>query len=241
MNATLDWGNTRVKLGLFENQSLLRVDHFEVTDPLAAKKVADWLDVVDPKHVIYTQSGEMPQSLRELLTEKKALHFTHQTPVLHSTVYTTRDTLGLDRILLMEAAYHEFKGMNVLAIDMGTCITYDLLDASGVHRGGSISPGLQMRAKAMHQQTARLPEVKPDNVDLLGTSTESALQSGAYHGMRNELLQTIQQYEARYNPLQIIVSGGDAQAFDLQAKKDIFARRNYTLHGLNAIVQHDAQ
>lgn len=241
MNAAIDWGNTRVKLGLFENQTLLRVDAFEISDPAVAKKISDWLDVVNPEKIIWTQSGAMLTSVEELLSDRKALHFNHQTPVAHSTVYTTRPTLGLDRILLMEAAYHEFPGENVLVIDMGTCITYDLLDAKGVHRGGSISPGWKMRAKAMNEQTAVLPYVEPKQVDLVGTATEAALQSGAFNGMLNELTETIRQYEGRYSPLKIIVTGGDAEAFDLQTKKDIFARPNYTLLGLNAIIREYVQ
>lgn len=241
MNAAIDWGNSRVKLGLFENQQLLRVDHFQVEDDLIAKKISDWLDVVHPEHIIWTNSGEPTDSVKELFADRKAIHFSHQTPIAHSTVYTTRETLGLDRILLMEAAYHEFPKTNCLAIDMGTCITYDILDASGTHQGGSISPGWKMRATAMHQQTAKLPLVELEKVDLIGTSTISAIQSGAYRGMLNEMQETIRQYEQRYSALTIIVTGGDAEAFDLQAKKDIFARPNYTLLGLNAIIHHYAQ
>lgn len=241
MNAAIDWGNSRVKLGLFENQQLLRVDHFQVGDDLIAKKISDWLDVVSPERIIWTNSGEPNASVVDLLENKKAIHFSHQTPVAHSTVYTTRNTLGLDRILLMEAAFHEFPKTNCLVIDMGTCITYDLLDDSGTHQGGSISPGWKMRAVAMHQQTAKLPLVDLEKADLIATSSIAAIQSGAYRGMLNEMQETIRQYEQRYSALQIIVTGGDAEAFDLQAKKDIFARPNYTLLGLNAIIHHYAQ
>lgn len=241
MNAAIDWGNSRVKLGLFENQQLLRVDHFQVGDDLIAKKISDWLDVVSPERIIWTNSGEPNASVVDLLENKKAIHFSHQTPVAHSTVYTTRNTLGLDRILLMEAAFHEFPKTYCLVIDMGTCITYDLLDDSGTHQGGSISPGWKMRAVAMHQQTAKLPLVDLEKADLIATSSIAAIQSGAYNGMLNEIQETIRQYEQRYSALQIIVTGGDAEAFDLQAKKDIFARPNYTLLGLNAIIHHYAQ
>ncbi|NVK27403.1 MAG: type III pantothenate kinase [Flavobacteriia bacterium] len=241
MNATIDWGNTRAKLGLFDNQQLLRVDHFNIKDDSVAKKISDWLDVVNPQRIIWTNSGEPNAQVKELLEDRGAIHFSHQTPVVHSTVYTTRDTLGLDRILLCEAAFHEFPKTNCLIIDMGTCITYDLVDNLGVHRGGSIAPGWRMRLQAMHSFTAKLPEAEAEISELIGTSTLTALQSGAYHGMRNELLETIRQYEERYSPLHVITTGGDAEAFALQAKKDIFARPNYTLLGLNAIIHQYAQ
>lgn len=241
MNATLDWGNSRVKVGLFEGQELRRVEEVDVNRPDTVKILHDLLENAQPEKVIYSSSGQVSDEAQILLDSFNAIAFTHDTPVKHSTHYTTRNTLGLDRILVMEAAYHEFPKENVLVVDLGTCITYDVLTSEGIHKGGGISPGWKMRLVAMNRQTARLPEAKAEIPDLIGTSTHTALQSGAYHGMRNELIETIRQYEARYSPLKIIVTGGDAQSFDLQAKKDIFARPNYTLLGLNAIVQHYAQ
>lgn len=241
MNAALDWGNTRVKLGLFEDETLRHTEEVETHRPDVVKILSDRLSEASPVHIIWTASGEISEAARQLLDDMKAVAFNHQTPVRHQTSYTTRNTLGPDRILLMEAAAHEFPGTHVLVIDMGTCITYDLLDASGTHRGGSISPGWRMRLKAMHDQTARLPLADAGRPDLIGTDTTTALQSGAYHGMKNEMQETIRRYEERYRNLHVILTGGDAQAFDLQAKKAIFARPNYTLVGLNAILLYHAQ
>ena len=48
---------------------------------------------------------------------------------------------------------------NILIIDLGTCITYDLvLDSK--YRGGQISPGIQSRLRSLHNSTNSLPRVK---------------------------------------------------------------------------------
>lgn len=241
MNATLDWGNTRVKIGLFEGQRLRRVDYIENNRPDVVKILSDYLQNVSPGSILWMASGEVSEAGRLLFEDLKATPFTHQTTLAHSSVYATPHTLGLDRILNMEAAYFEFPQKNVLVIDMGTCITYDILNSEGVHEGGSIAPGWKMRLSAMHEFTASLPHAEALPTDLIGVDTLTSLQSGAYNGMKNELTETIRQYEARYSNLHVILTGGDAEAFDLQAKKATFARQNYTLHGLNAILLQHAQ
>lgn len=241
MNAVIDWGNTRVKLGLFEDEVLREVVEVENHLPDTVKKISDVLSEAQPVQVIWSASGEVTPAAQQLFDDWRAESFTHQTPVTHTTLYESRNTLGLDRILLVEAAHHEFPDLPTLIIDMGTCITYDMKAENGVHLGGSIAPGWRMRLQAMHHFTARLPLSHAEKTDLLGVDTNTALQSGAYNGMLNELNETIHQYEQRFPHLCVIISGGDAQAFDLRSKNDIFARPNYTLHGLNAILRQHAQ
>lgn len=240
MNASVDWGNTRVKAGLFEGEVLRDVVVLDGNTETGLAELEKFLGSTNLESLIWAASGAIGPDGMALMNSLNGREFTHSTAIGHRSEYRTTETLGLDRILNAEAAFYEFPGENTLIIDMGTCITYDLVNAQGVHLGGAISPGWVMRLRAMNAFTAGLPLVSHLPVDLIGDSTESALQSGAYNGMAREMQGTISVYEQRFDHLNVVVTGGDHLAFDLQAKKTIFARPNYTLQGLNAITIQNA-
>ena len=67
------------------------------------------------------------------------------TPVPIVNKYRTPKTLGVDRLAAAVAAAWLQPGRNVLIIDIGTCITYDFVNAKGEYKGGNISPGPTIR------------------------------------------------------------------------------------------------
>ena len=96
--------------------------------------------------------------------------------------------MGSDRLAIAAAASFLFPQKNNLVIGLGSCITYNFINQSSEFLGGSISPGMEMRFKAMHQFTARLPLVEADwNVPLIGYDTKTNLQSGVVLGMAKEM------------------------------------------------------
>jgi type III pantothenate kinase len=134
-----------------------------------------------------------------------------------------------------------FPNQDVLVIDAGTCIKYDFVNKANAYLGGSISPGLQMRFKALHTLTEKLPLVQPVlNVDyLIGSSTEEAILSGVLNGCIAEIDGIIQQYKSNYKNLKVVLSGGDSIYFDKTLKNSIFASPNIVLEGLNAILDYN--
>ena len=102
--------------------------------------------------------------------------------------YRTPATLGADRLAAVMGAQSLLPHRTVFVIDAGTCITFDLLLSNGHYLGGNISPGLDMRLRAMHEFTARLPLISAEgeNPDY-GYDTITALRSGAkkWHSSRN--------------------------------------------------------
>ncbi len=94
-----------------------------------------------------------------------------------------------------------------------------------------------MRFKAVHTFTSKLPLVDPvENVQLIGKSTESSIQSGVINGMVAEMDGIIEQYAKKYNDLKVILGGGDGQFFENKLKASIFASPNVVLIGLNSIL-----
>ncbi len=164
----------------------------------------------------------------------------HQTPLPVSIDYRTPHTLGVDRIASVAGASFLHKNLNCLVIDLGTCITYDFIDETGTYRGGGISPGVEMRLKAMHKFTSRLPVVAArGNPELIGKTTKECMLSGAINGTVAELQGIINQYKQFFSELTIIFCGGDAFFFESKIKDDIFAIPNLVLIGLNQILRYN--
>jgi type III pantothenate kinase len=135
-----------------------------------------------------------------------------------------------------------FPNTHRLTIDAGTCITFDLTDNTNTFLGGMISPGIPMRLNAMHTFTARLPLVKTVmNPQLMGTDTESCMQSGAINGAVAEMDGIISLYKEKYPVLAVILCGGDMPFFENRLKASIFATPDLVLMGLNSILIHNVR
>jgi type III pantothenate kinase len=154
--------------------------------------------------------------------------------------YKTPDTLGKDRLAGIVAAHSLYVKENVLVIDAGTCITYDLITTKGEYYGGSISPGLNMRFKALHTFTEKLPLVSLLNFEeLIGTDTNTSILSGVINGLIAETDAIIERYKELYSALKIIICGGDAQFLVDRLKNSIFAVPELVLIGLNEILDYN--
>lgn len=177
------------------------------------------------------------EGLRELAPVQVV---TGDSPSPAGSLYTTRSTLGVDRLANVAAAAALFPRRPVLAIDLGTCVTYDLVDGAAMHAGGIIAPGLHMRAKAMHAYSARLPEVDPpENTPLPGTDTASCLAAGVHFGLLMELQGFITLFRRQYAGLAVVLTGGDAPRAARALKCNIFAHPALTLIGLHALAHHE--
>ncbi|MCK9453362.1 MAG: type III pantothenate kinase, partial [Bacteroidales bacterium] len=230
----LDIGNTLNKAVALEDGQFTSVESFADDAGLIC-----WLEVRPHfKRAIICAVKPLPDEIaRWVRIHPQVLVLDYNTPLPFSSTYESPQTLGPDRIALAAAAFKRFPNKNVLVIDMGSCITYDFLDAQGVYRGGAISPGVLMRFKAMNSFTAKLPLVEPlAETELIGRNTEASLQSGVINGVQAEIDGIISRYEANYKDLTVLIGGGDNKYFDKRFKVNIFAGSNLVLEGLNAIV-----
>jgi type III pantothenate kinase len=157
-------------------------------------------------------------------------------------LYETPETLGKDRLAAAVGANELFPDQNLLVIDAGTAITYDLVSEKNQFIGGNISPGLEMRFKALNHFTGKLPLIGvSDEFDLIGKNTADAIRAGVQNGMLYEIGQTIEAFNRNYQNLQIIMTGGDSNFFDKKLNYSIFVHFNLTLIGLNRILEHNAK
>jgi type III pantothenate kinase len=237
MNLVIDAGNTRAKAATFQGKELHEKFAFDSVDYL--KK---FLSEKTFDNVLISSVGISANEIAESANVKEmSITLSHLLPLPITIKYATPHTLGVDRIAAVCGALDLFPNRDCLVIDAGTCVTYELLDKNGNYHGGAISPGLEMRLKAMHTFTARLPLVNLQiDADLVGDSTEHGLQSGAWYGVVAEMEGVIDRYKIKYPEIQVLVCGGNATLFENRLKHTIFAAPDLVLGGLNRILLHNA-
>ncbi|NJN25676.1 MAG: type III pantothenate kinase [Cyclobacteriaceae bacterium] len=233
MNICIDIGNTSAKLGVFEHDNLLTV-----LPDLTDKKLIGIIKSEKPDHVMISS---VRKGIGKIIARCKAQTHTlvldHKTPLPISIDYGTPQTLGVDRICAAVGAHFLFPHTNNLVVDIGTCITYDLIDHTSVYRGGAISPGMDMKLKAMHKFTSKLPVVAFSGIaGPIGKSTRECMLGGAVNGTQAEIEGMIKQFGQFYEKLTIIFCGGGAIFFESKIKEHIFAIPNLVLVGLNQIL-----
>lgn len=235
MKLIADIGNTLIKCAFFDASEL--VYQFSLPVEEASKLPEILKDCPVPSSCFYSSVRELPEFFLMCLPQFIDLkQLDHLTPLPFKINYSTPETLGRDRIAVVAAAYQRFPNQNVLIIDMGTCITYDFLSNDNIYHGGGISPGIQLRFKAMHQFTGKLPLAPMvENPPLVGNSTLACLQSGVMHGIQAELEGTIHKYSEIYEDLTVLLGGGDNKYFDKQLNYSIFAASNLVIEGLKVI------
>lgn len=234
MDLVIDIGNSREKLGLFSGGRLL--DQGVVSGGAGA--VRDWLKDRTARRIAIGATGDAEGWEQELAALAPVTVLKGDGPSPLTNTYGTPGTLGVDRLANAVGASRMFRGRAALAIDLGTCITFDLVDAGGRYLGGAISPGMRMRARAMHEHSVRLPEADTDGPEeAIGTSTMGSLLAGIHQGIRHELAGWIAELRYQQPDLAVVLTGGDAPRFARALKSGIFADPSLTLRGLHALLE----
>jgi type III pantothenate kinase len=230
----LDFGNTRLKVAVFDNEALqeiifLREDAFSHLEEI--------LTLYQPQASILSSVIHHDPAIEEVLVAKTHFHKLSDKSRLPFTIPVGKpETMGADRIAAAAAAVSLFPAQNILAITLGTCITYNFIDSQHQFLGGSISPGMAMRFRSMHDYTAKLPLVQGHwNVPLIGYDTATNLQSGVVWGMVTEIEGIIELYKSRYGNFNALLTGGDLPNILPHVKKEIFADPELIFKGLYAI------
>lgn len=240
INLGIDWGNSRVKACIFKNGKLDEL--FNFSEHEAYDEVTHIISEYVPNSAIICSVNRNSAEVESLLEERlqKVIKLNEHTPLPIMNAYSSPGTLGADRLALVVAAHSLFPDKNNLVISAGTCITYNFIQNTRTFRGGTISPGVRMRLKAMHEYTDGLPEVKLEGEALLlGYDTETGIRGGAICGITAEIDGMVTEFTAQYPDFNALLTGGDAPLFEGRLKNKIFADPNLLLKGLNIILKHN--
>ncbi len=236
----VDTGNTFVKIAVADEGKIVSVVAFSLEDEESILQYAAALPVADA--CIVSSVSVSDSELTKILSERVSyfVELTAETPIPIRNLYETPETLGKDRLAAVVGAYGLFPGKNVLVMDAGTALTVDFIDNEGNYRGGNISPGLQIRYRALHDYTKRLPlEDQNNDFKIIGNSTSSAIIGGVQTGMIFEIEGYIDYFAGQYPDLVTIMTGGDVIFFVNRIKKSIFAESDLVLIGLEKIIEHN--
>ena len=239
MNLVIDIGNTQIKVAVFQQTILIFKDQFHSDEIIS--RVLSVTEQYDIKKSIISHVTNLDQAV--MLKLKKLVNLielTYETKLPFNNKYLTPKTLGVDRLALIAGAQGQFPNKNVLVIDAGSCITFDFINQDGKYYGGDISPGIEMRYKAVNHYTANLPLLKKTEIlPEMGNSTQNAIHRGVLNGVIQEIEGLISQYRTKYQKLTVVLTGGDTIFLAKNLKSSIFAIPNFLLEGLNSILIHN--
>jgi type III pantothenate kinase len=234
----LDFGNTRLKYAVFENDMLKEV---QVLENDGHELIRGLIEKYHPDKSILSSVINHDPAIEPLLAEKTRFHkLSHQSKFPLTVPVGKPETMGADRIALAAAAVKFFPGKNNLVIGLGTAVTYNFINKYNQFLGGGISPGMELRFKSLNDYTAKLPLVKKDwNFPLVGYDTRTNILSGVIVGMAKEIDGTIDAYLEKYRNFNVVLTGGDSSYFALHLKNPIFADPDFLYKGLYAISEHN--
>jgi len=240
MNLTIDIGNTRNKFAIFDDSKLIdTISNNDLSITLIESILNKYPKI---KNAILSTVKDIEGSILSFLNSKFRyfIELNENTNIPIENLYKTKATLGKDRLAAVIGANNIYSNSNVLVIDMGTAITFDFANKNNQYIGGTISPGLEMRFKALNYFTNKLPLLqKKETFDLIANNTKDAIISGVQNGIIFEIDSYINSLKSRYNDLKIILTGGDAIFFDKKLKNTIFVHLNLNNIGLNTILEHN--
>lgn len=239
MNLVIDIGNSSAKYAVFDERKLIANKSVkEITGETMQQLLISFPSINQAIICSVTKGGKFEKIVKDFISTTVVLNESTILPI--KNCYKTPDTLGYDRLAGVIGATVLKPSSNLLVIDVGTAITYDLLDEKSQYIGGNISPGLIMRFRALHDYTERLPLLSPsDDYVLVADNTTCAIISGVQHGIIFEIDAYIDELRKRSNSLSVFLTGGDCFFFEKKIKNPIFVEPTLVLIGLNEILLHN--
>ncbi len=235
----VDVGNTAWKLAVFQGNRLVVLQRMAEG---AEDAIVSILSQYAISRAMLCSVGQQVGSVDALLRSRVPTHrLSYQSRFPFRIAYESPEMLGGDRLAGLAGAYFSYPNESVLVVDAGTAITLDFLTAEGIYEGGTISPGVSLRFRALNSYTARLPLVeKEGEIPVLGSSTVDCIRSGVVGGVLGELERAIHNLTKQYGEIKVILAGGDADFLHGNLFYCNFVRSNLVLEGLNGLLEYNA-
>lgn len=241
MRLAIDIGNSYVKWAVLQGKEIISINEFEPSSlPIKIRHL-------DPAEgnigIISTVKALHPNIIAALKEKGHFIFLDSKTPIPIVNKYQSPETLGSDRIAASVGGNAEFRNVDLLIVDCGTCLKFDFVNRLNEFLGGGISPGLRMRFMALNNYTDKLPliHIKPDQKDfmLIGDNTEHSIASGVVNGMVAEIDGIINRYKETHPHLRVVITGGDAEFLAGRIKNPVFLRENLVIRGLAEILHYN--
>jgi type III pantothenate kinase len=239
MNLIVDIGNTSTKLAVYKGDKKISVSRI---NELSCEELEKELRGYKIKKAILSSVKKLAPFITDLFfTNIPFVHvLSYKSRLPFRIGYETPETLGTDRIAASAGAYNLFPGAEILIIDAGSAITFDFLSGD-LYKGGNISPGIEMRFKALNKFTGKLPLVIPtDNYSFPGRNTSDAITAGVIAGVTYEINEYIRTFEKKRIDFKVILTGGDSGYLKDKINHQFTYLPDIVIDGLNYILEHNA-
>ncbi len=233
-NLTIDQGNSSAKVAVWDGADIIFDASFKQFEGKNITDIMAQFPLIDK--AIYCSVADEGNEIIKFLNELnvKTLVLDHSTSLPISNNYKTPQSLGRDRIAAAVGAWSYHKNKDILVIDLGTAITYDVVNAKGCYIGGNIAPGITMRVEALHKYTSRLPLVDPNgDCPMWGEDTTTAIRSGVLNGIVGEIYHYKKQLSQ--SPI-VILTGGNATLIESMLDFTPEIDHHLVTRGLNCIL-----
>jgi type III pantothenate kinase len=240
MNLIVDIGNSSTKLAVFEGKR--KLSQSRIND-LKCEELEKELKGYRIERAIVSSVRELPPIIFELFfTNIPFVHILSHSSLLPFKIeYSTPETLGSDRIAAAAGALQMFPGAEILIIDSGSALTFDFLSGNNF-KGGNISPGINMRFKALNKFTDKLPLVSLNNsYSIPGKNTNDAIAAGVITGVIYEINEYIRTFEKTHTDFKIILTGGDSGFLKDKIDYQLTYMPDIVIDGLNIILAYNAK
>ncbi len=240
MNLIIDTGNSGTKLVIMSENRKVSTERAEnlseqILDEFCSKNRIEKIIIstVTVTPVFLSGFAARRGALLHILSFRSKLPF----PIN----YQTPETLGADRIAAIAGAFDLYPDSKILVIDAGTAITFDLL-IDNKYEGGNISPGIDMRFRALNTYTGRLPLVnRSEFFTSPGINTRDAIIAGVITGVVYEINEYIRTFEEKHNGLKVIITGGDGLYLKERISESCIYLPDIVTDGLNYILEYNAK
>jgi type III pantothenate kinase len=250
MLLAIDIGNTNITFGLFEGEDL--IGQYRLASDLHKNQESYAIDIVelfvndniDCLKISNIIIASVVPDLTKVIKPSLERFFNGEIIVLDKNQIKIdielkdKDEVGIDRLVNAFAAYKEF-GSDLIIVDFGTATTFDVVGPKGQYLGGVIAPGVNLSIKALHDMTAKLPNIKVrKQSNVIGKSTREAMNSGIYFGYISLIEGLIAKIQKEYGKkMKIISTGGLSSLFSDAIKEIEYVEADLTLKGLRLIQQ----
>lgn len=250
MILVIDVGNTNITLGVYEGDTLKTTFRIMSKMPRTSDEygvlISDLLhsNQIDKADIEGTIIASVVPNVMHALTGA-IVRYIGNTPLIVGPGIKTGikiitenpREIGSDRIVDAVAAYEKYGGP-VLVIDFGTATTYDYVTADGSFAAGITAPGIRTSAKALWEDTAKLPEIeimKPKSI--LAQETISSMQAGLVYGQIGQTEYIIRKVkeETGLKDLKVVVTGGLGRIISDETELIDIYDSSLTLDGLRII------
>lgn len=240
MLLAVDIGNSNIKFGIFDGESLL--SKFQIP----TNKV-DQLDAIIGDRLGHPITNAIGCSVVPAVENRISEYISTATGVTPGFVRNDRDlgltvsyhpleSLGTDRLVNAAAAAIKYD-VPFIVCSFGTAVTMDVVTSDREFIGGMIAPGIDTFSKALHLNTANLPDVLVEvPANAIQNTTAGSISSGVGYGyiyMVEGLLRRIKG-EAGY-AMKVIGTGGSVSLIAEHIKVLHVVDEDLLLDGLRLI------